>query len=92
MLDFALEKFDVLHSGLALIFTRKRQHFIRHIEAVGFARGPDPPRRKQHVDAAARAEIETVSPALSCASAVGLPQPSEASTASSGRAPVCAAS
>ena len=58
MLDFAFEKFDILHPGLALIFAGQRQHFIRHIEAVGFARGADTPRRKQHIDTAARAEID----------------------------------
>src|SRR5579863_6112212 len=39
-------------------FSRARQHLIGHIEPVGFARGSDAFCRKQHVDAAARAEVE----------------------------------
>ncbi len=52
--------------------------------------GADAPGRKQHVDPAARAEVEHRLPGCSSASAVGLPQPSEASTAASGRPAVCA--
>jgi hypothetical protein len=44
MLDFAFEKFDVLNPGLALVLAGECQHFIRHIEAVGFAQRTDPTR------------------------------------------------
>ena len=56
--DFALEKLDVLDSGLALVLAREGQHLIGHVETVGFAGGADAPGGKQHVDAAAGAEIE----------------------------------
>src|SRR5215469_13985376 len=44
--------------GIALVLARERQHFTRHIEAVGFARRSDTPRGQQHVNSAGRAEIE----------------------------------
>ena len=56
--DFAFEKLDVFHSGLALVFAGQGQHFVGHIEAVGFAGRADAPGGEQHVDAAAGAEIE----------------------------------
>ena len=45
-------------AGLALVLARQRQHLVGHVEAVGLAGRADAPRRQQHVDAAARAEVE----------------------------------
>ncbi len=45
-------------AGLALVLARERQHLVGHVEAVGLAGRPDAPGREQHVDAAARAEVE----------------------------------
>ena len=56
--DFALQKLDVLDSGLALVLAGEGQHFIGHVEAVSFAGGADAPGGQQHVDAASGAEIE----------------------------------
>ena len=84
VLDLALEELDVLHAGFALVLAGQRQHLVGHVEAVSLAGRADAARREQHVDAAARAEIEHRLAGLSSASAVGLPQPSDASTASSG--------
>ena len=58
VLDLAVQKLDVFDAGLALVFVGEREHFVGHVEAVGFAGWADAPRREQHVDAAARAEIE----------------------------------
>ena len=84
VLDLALQEFDVVDAGLALVLVGEGQHFVGHVETVGLAGGPDAPRREQDVDAAAGAEIQHGFAGFSWASAVGLPQPSEASTASSG--------
>ena len=56
--NFALQKFDIVDSGRALVLVGERQHLIGHIEPVGFAGGADAVRGKQHVDASAGAEIE----------------------------------
>ncbi len=48
----------LLTPALLLVFARQRQHVVGHVEAVGFAGGPHALRRKQDVDAAARAKIE----------------------------------
>ena len=57
-LDLALQELDILDARLLLVFAGERQHFVGHVEAVGLARGADAARRKQHVDAAAGAEVE----------------------------------
>ena len=57
-LDLAFQKLDVLDARLLLVFAGERQHLVRHVEAVSFARGADAARGKQHVDAAARAQVE----------------------------------
>ena len=57
-LDLALEELDVVGARLALVVARQRQHLVGHVEAVGLALRADAARRQQHVDAAARAEIE----------------------------------
>ena len=56
--DLAFQEFDVLRARLALVFVRQRQHFVRHVEPVGFAVRPDAPGGEQHVNAAARAQIK----------------------------------
>ena len=84
--DRALEELDVGGAGLPLVLARERQHLVGHVEAVGLAGRADALGREQHVDAAARSEIEhDVCPASSASSAVGLPQPSDAVTASAGK-------
>ena len=69
----------LLESALALVLLGDREHLVGHVEAVGLAGRPDPPRGQQHVDAAAGARSSTVSPGFNSARAVGLPQPSDAS-------------
>ena len=44
--------------ALALVLVREREHLVGHVEAVDLARRADALRREQHVDAAARAEVE----------------------------------
>ena len=44
--------------GLLLVLAREREHLVGHVETIGFARRPDAARRQQHVDAAARTEVE----------------------------------
>ena len=58
LLDLALEKLDILHARLALVFAGQRQHIVGHVQAVGLAGWPHALGREQHVDAAAGAEIE----------------------------------
>ncbi len=58
MLDFASETFDVLDSGFFLVLGGEGEHFVGHVEAVGFSGGADAARGKQNVDAAAGAEVE----------------------------------
>jgi hypothetical protein len=58
MLSMAFQEFDVLRAGLALVFVGQREHFVGHVEAVGFAGWPHAPGGEQHVDAAARAQIK----------------------------------
>jgi hypothetical protein len=58
VLDFSLEKLDILRPGLALVLPRQRQHLVGHVESVGFARGADSFGGEQHVNATARPQIE----------------------------------
>ena len=58
VLDFALEELDIGDAGLPLVFTRQRQHVVRHVQTVGFAGWANALCREQHIDAAAGAEIE----------------------------------
>ncbi len=58
MLDLAAEEFGVRHAGGALILACERQHLVGHVEAVRLAGGAHAPRGEEHVDAAARAEIQ----------------------------------
>ena len=45
-------------AGLALVLVGEREHLVGHVEAVGFAGRSDALRGEQHVDAAARSEVE----------------------------------
>src|SRR5271157_719102 len=56
--DFAFEELGVVHAGLLFVLVGEGQHFVGHVEAVGFAAGRDAPRREQDVDAAAASEVE----------------------------------
>ncbi len=56
--DFAFEKFDIVDSCLALVFASQRQHFVGHVEAVGFAVGRHAAGGEEHVNAAAGAKVE----------------------------------
>ena len=58
VLNFTLQKFDVLNSCFALVLVRQSQHFIGHVETVGFASRPHSLGREQNIDAATRAKIE----------------------------------
>ena len=58
VLDFALQKLDILHARLPLVFARQRQHLVGHVQPIGFARGTDALGGEQHVDAASGAQIE----------------------------------
>ena len=58
VLDLALEELDVLDARLTLVLAGELEHLVGHVEAVGLAGRADAPGREQHVDAAARAEVE----------------------------------
>src|ERR1700683_109795 len=58
MLDFPLQKFHVVHSRFFLVFVRQCEHFIGHVQAIGFSGRADTLGREQYIDAAARAEVE----------------------------------
>ncbi len=58
MLNLALQKLDVINAGLLLVLTRERQHFICHVQPVSLAGGPDSLCGQQHIDAAARAQVQ----------------------------------
>ena len=57
-LDRSLQELDVLDPGLALVGPGQLEHLVGHVEAIGLAARPDPPRREQHIYATARAEVE----------------------------------
>ncbi len=56
--DLTFEKFDILDTGLALVFAGEREHLIRHIQPVSLAGRRNTPRRQQNVETAARSEIK----------------------------------
>ena len=58
VLDRALDEFDVLDPGLALVLPRQLEHLVGHVEAIGHSPGPDPASRQQHVDPAAGPQIQ----------------------------------
>ena len=82
--DVALEPVHVLDAGLGLVGAGEVEHLVGHVEAVGGAGRADAAGGEQDVDAAAGAEVEHGLAGVRSAIAVGLPQPSEASSASSG--------
>ena len=57
-LDVAAQELDVRRAGLRLVLVGEREHLVRHVEAVRLARRADALGGEQHVDAAARSEIE----------------------------------
>ena len=57
-LDVALEPVHVAHAGLGLVGAGQLEHLVGHVQAVGGAGRADAARGEQHVDAAARAEVE----------------------------------
>jgi hypothetical protein len=58
VLDLAFEELHVGGARLARILPGQRQHLVGHVEPVGLAGGRHPPRRQEHIDAAARAQVE----------------------------------
>src|SRR5882724_636412 len=54
----ALEKFNVFDAGFFLVLAGEREHFVGHVQTVGFAGGADSSRGEDDVNAAAGAEIE----------------------------------
>jgi len=58
VLDFAFEELDVGDAGLALILAGEGEHVVGHVEAIGFPGWANAPCGEEHIDTAARAEIE----------------------------------
>ena len=58
LLDHALQEVHVRHARLARVLLREREHLVGHVEPVGSAGRPDALGREDHVDPAARAEVE----------------------------------
>ncbi len=54
----ALQKIDVRQTRFLLILAGERQHFIRHVKAIGFPARRDPLGRQQDIDASAAAQVE----------------------------------
>src|SRR5262249_16208757 len=48
----------VVDTGFALVLAREREHVVGHVEAVDLAGRTHATGREQHIDAAARSEIE----------------------------------
>ena len=53
-----LQKRYIFRARFGFVLFGQSQHFIGHIQTVGETGWPDPPRRKQHVNAAPGAEIK----------------------------------
>ena len=58
LLDHALEEDRVRDAGLRRVRAREREHLVGHVEPVREAGRADAPRREDHVDPAAGAEVE----------------------------------
>ena len=58
VLDAAVEELDVGGAGLGGVAAGEVEHLVGHVEPVGEAGRADPLGGQQHVDAAARAEVE----------------------------------
>ena len=81
------EELDVLDPGLALVAAGQVEHLVGHVEAVGLAASGRPAAPRAGRRCRRRSpRSRTVSPSCSSATAVGFPQPSEASGAASGSA------
>src|SRR5208337_1199412 len=52
------EEFDILDSSLALVVAREREHLVRHVEPVRLACRSYSARGEDHVDPAARSQVE----------------------------------
>ena len=57
-LDLALEELDVGGAGLGGVGAGQGQHLLGHVQPVGLAGGADPPGAQEHVDPAARAQVQ----------------------------------
>ena len=92
VLDGPLEKFDVGGTCLRPVRLGQGQHLIGHVEPIGLAgrARPAAPRAARRCRRRCRGRAPS-RPGCSSASAVGLPQPSDASTAVSGSVAVCSA-
>ena len=58
LLDIALQELDVRRAGLVAVLDRQSEHLLGHIEPVHLASRSDALGREQHVDTAARPEVE----------------------------------
>jgi hypothetical protein len=58
LLDFALQELDVRRSGLLLVLSGKREHFVGHVQTVGLAGRAHALCRQENVDSASRAQVE----------------------------------
>src|SRR4249920_3481577 len=58
VLDVALEELDVLGARVGCVAPGEIEHLVGHVEPVRVAGRPDPSRREQHVDPAARTQVE----------------------------------
>src|SRR5882724_11220262 len=56
--DGTLEEFDVFDAGFYLVFAGEGEHFVGHVQTVGFAGGADAFCGEDDINAAAGAEIE----------------------------------
>jgi hypothetical protein len=52
------QEFHIGRLRLGRIGVGKVEHFVSHVDSVREPGWPDPPRRQQYVDAAARAKVE----------------------------------
>ena len=58
LLDVALEQLDVGHAGLGDVALGEGEHLVGHVEAEDAAGRADALGRQEHIDAAARAQVE----------------------------------
>src|SRR5271170_7135602 len=58
VLDLTFQELDIRDSRLLLVFTRERQHIVRHVQPICFASCADALCREQNVDAATGAEVK----------------------------------
>src|SRR5579871_991303 len=57
-LDLTLQELNILDPRFPLVLVGESQHFVGHVETIGFSIWADTARRQQNVDAASRAQIE----------------------------------